>query len=186
MKLIEYMQKKYKGKANALSSPEAMILGIEYPLRAGWIRRHGDMEITREHLQGIYNALARRGSVVDNQSLPKIAQMMRDVGVPPATSCLDVYDYLRARARSGKFTLTDEECDVLGIDMTAGWLGRIDGLRVTPSDMSAILLRFREKMPSLSRSQRKKYALAIREVNRMLDSAMPVLRPAESRANIAA
>ena len=94
MKLIEYMQKKYKGKANALSSPEAMILGIEYPLRAGWIRRHGDMEITREHLQGIYNALARRGSVVDNQSLPKIAQMMRDVGVPPATSYVDVYDYL--------------------------------------------------------------------------------------------
>lgn len=184
MKLEEYMRKKYSGKANALSSPEAMVLGVAYPLKAGWVRRHGNMEITREHLQSIYNALARRGSTVDKQSLPRIAQMMRDVGVPTATSNVDVYDYLRARSRNGKFTLTDEECEVLGIDMAAGWLDRIDGLKVTPSDMSTILSRFREKMPALSKSKRKKYAQAMREVNRLLDSAMPVLRSTESNANI--
>jgi hypothetical protein len=37
-------------KAKALTKGEAELLGIPYPLRAGWPRRHGAMEIEEEML----------------------------------------------------------------------------------------------------------------------------------------
>jgi hypothetical protein len=47
MTLTAYLAQRGK-KAKALTKGEADLLGIPYPLRAGWPRRHGAMELTEE------------------------------------------------------------------------------------------------------------------------------------------
>jgi hypothetical protein len=49
MTLTAYLAQRGK-KAKALTKGEADLLGIPYPLRAGWPRRHGAMEIEEEML----------------------------------------------------------------------------------------------------------------------------------------
>lgn len=49
MTLTVYLAQRGK-KAKALTKGEADLLGIPYPLRAGWPRRHGAMEIEEELL----------------------------------------------------------------------------------------------------------------------------------------
>ena len=51
MNLQEYMAIKYRGAARALLKKEADIFGVPYPLRAGWVDKYGEIEITQAMAQ---------------------------------------------------------------------------------------------------------------------------------------
>jgi hypothetical protein len=63
MTLTAYLAQRGK-KAKALTKGEADLLGIPYPLRAGWPRRHGAMEIEEEMLAQLVTCaeVARKAS----------------------------------------------------------------------------------------------------------------------------
>ena len=51
MKLREYLSVKYAGRCFALTSAEAKILGIKYPLPHGWVGKFGDMDLSDDAVE---------------------------------------------------------------------------------------------------------------------------------------
>lgn len=66
LKLSEYLAQRGK-KAKALTRIEADVFGIEYPLQAGWPRRHGGMEITGAMIELVEAHAAEAGMSADRQ-----------------------------------------------------------------------------------------------------------------------
>lgn len=57
MNLREYMAIKYRGGAQALLKKEADVFGVPYPLRSGWVEKHGEIEITQPMAQRLRSIL---------------------------------------------------------------------------------------------------------------------------------
>lgn len=64
MKVIDYLQAKYgAGTPTTMLACEAKVFGIPYPLQHGWLRTHGQIEVTPDVAQRLAVALKRsRGS----------------------------------------------------------------------------------------------------------------------------
>lgn len=65
MKLSEYVDRKYRGQVAALNVDEARAWGVPYPLKAGWLERHGDAELSEPARIGLIAALERRSTAGD-------------------------------------------------------------------------------------------------------------------------
>jgi hypothetical protein len=66
LRLSEYLSQRGK-KAKALTRIEAEVFGIEYPLQAGWPRRHGGMEITGAMIDLVQAHAVEAGMSTDRQ-----------------------------------------------------------------------------------------------------------------------
>lgn len=62
MKVAEYLRRKYRvDTPSTLSKREAVIFGIPYPLRPGWLAKHGDTEITDRMISWLKQSLKAKG-----------------------------------------------------------------------------------------------------------------------------
>jgi len=68
MKVIEYLSAKYAPGRLAILSCEARAFGIPYPLRAGWVQRYGNIEITPEIAEKLRLALGNKVTKKRGQS----------------------------------------------------------------------------------------------------------------------
>lgn len=63
MRVIDYLQAKYgAGTPTTMLACEAKVFGIPYPLRNGWLKAHGCIEITPDVARRLAEALKRNGS----------------------------------------------------------------------------------------------------------------------------
>lgn len=57
MNVREYIDEKYRdATAKSITSAEARIFGIPYPLKSGWLDRHGDVVVTQEMARRVIQA----------------------------------------------------------------------------------------------------------------------------------
>lgn len=62
MRAVDYLQAKYgAGTPTTMLACEAKVFGIPYPLRGGWLRAHGQLEITPDVALRLADALKRNG-----------------------------------------------------------------------------------------------------------------------------
>lgn len=60
MTLNEYMKAKYESPLGTLTRKEAKILGLRYPLQAGWRQRLGNEELPLKTLESLQQAMRER------------------------------------------------------------------------------------------------------------------------------
>jgi hypothetical protein len=89
MKVIEYLTAKYAPGRLAILSCEARAFGIPYPLRAGWVQRFGNIEITPEIEEKLRAALAGKLNKKRGHSAAKGLRVM--AVAEPSTAIDDQY-----------------------------------------------------------------------------------------------
>jgi len=108
MTLAAYLVQRGK-KAKALTKGEADLLGIPYPLRAGWPRRHGAIEISEELLEQLAGCVevarqaaeerARRNSVTKRPSASICAQVKQIAAIPESKAPSAIPGFVLRQAR---------------------------------------------------------------------------------------
>lgn len=78
MRIIDYLEAKYPDSPISISRDEAKVLGVPFPLKTGWLDRHGPAEILPE--------IAERLKVILRQS--KRASAVRGLEVLRTEFCI--------------------------------------------------------------------------------------------------
>lgn len=69
MKVCDYLNAKYGGRATTILYCEAKALGIPYPLTAGWLRVYGEAEINIDSAKRLRAALEKSSSATADKGL---------------------------------------------------------------------------------------------------------------------
>ncbi len=82
MNLLQYLQQKYDmPDPCAILAVEARAFGVPYPLRSGWLIRHGNTELRPRSIARLWAALEKS----ERPSAKDGLRVLREAGLTPAT-----------------------------------------------------------------------------------------------------
>jgi hypothetical protein len=136
VKILEYLQHKYRvDTPTTMTKVEAGILGIPYPLRSGWLKKHGSREIPNWALVDLRAALTKRLKKQEQHSSKGAAITRRGVAAalpkpaaPPASDAfLESYEWRRIRMHVLK--LQGARCQCCGSTPADGVKMHVDHIK---------------------------------------------------------
>lgn len=127
VKIKEYLNAKYGGRATTLLYCEAIALGIPYPPPSGWLNKYGDDEISANQATALNSALLKSNKSTAKKGL----QVLQDAwitlkNVPDVTSASFLQSKEWKRLRYKALKTHGNKCQCCGANPSSGAVLNVD------------------------------------------------------------
>jgi 5-methylcytosine-specific restriction endonuclease McrA len=128
MKVVDYLQAKYgSGKTTTLLACEAAVFGIPYPLRSGWLKQHGGVEVTPDVARRLERALKASKAETAKDGLAVLqAAWIELKRLPDANSAAFLESKAWKRLRLQALNLHGRRCQICGSSAKTGDVLNVD------------------------------------------------------------
>lgn len=127
MKIHEYLDAKYGGKATTLLACEAKVFGIPYPTPSGWLKDYGGIEITSDVAESLKIALEKSDKQTAKDGLRVLNNAWIELKSIPSAKSKDFLEskYWK-RLRYKALVLNGNKCQCCGSSPSTGAVLNVD------------------------------------------------------------